>query len=81
MTPEQKMRAVSEHMPELAKMIDEYLDRVAVGRVSFSLVVFTFPRLSYVSNTKNREEIAGVLQTLIDGWKNGMPDIKAHEVS
>lgn len=80
-TPEQKMRAVSESLPGLAKIIDAYLSDVAGERVTYSLIVFTNPRFSYISNSGDRAEIAGALQALIDGWKKGMPDIPAHKVN
>ena len=79
-TPEQKMRAVSEKLQDLAKLIDDFIAEAAGERISFSLIVFTNPRFQYVSNTQDRAEIAGALQALIDGWKKGMPDIPAHEV-
>jgi hypothetical protein len=79
-TPEQKMRVISEKLQDLSRHIDKYLEEVAGERVTFSLIVFTNPRFQYISNTKDRAEIAGALQALIDGWKKGMPDIPAHEV-
>lgn len=79
-TPDQIMVRVSHALQDIAKQLDAYLEEAAGERVTFSLIVFTNPRFQYISNTKDRAEIAGALQALIDAWKKNMPDIKAHEV-
>ena len=36
-------------------------------------------RINYISNCK-REEVALAMGSLLEHWKEGMPDIQAHEV-
>ncbi len=72
---------ISKKLPAVADHLDSKLRKIAGQPVAFSLIVWTEGRFQYVSNSKDRDEIKGALQALIDGWNDGMPDVPAHEVN
>lgn len=69
---------VSEHLQAVARELDQRLERIAGKRVAFSLFVWTDGRSNYIS-TADRSEIIAVMEQMIAGWKQGMPDVPAHE--
>jgi len=74
------MRKVSLAAQDIAKDLGKATEEVAEERVAFSLFIWTEGRCTYISSAE-REEIIPVLEGMIAGWKKGMPDIPAHEVS
>ena len=70
---------VSIALQDIAKTINAKLESIAGEKVGFSLVVYTFPRASYVGNC-DRQDAIRELKTLLDYWESGMPDIPAHEI-
>ena len=76
----QDMFIISKALKPLASGIDESITDLVGHHVGFCLVVFTDGRAQYVSNC-DRKEVADALRELPTGWEQGMPDIKAHEVS
>lgn len=74
------VRKISEAAQGVAAGLDEGLAEIAGQRVGFALVVFTFPRATYVSNCK-RDEIVRELEKLLGYWREGLPDIPAHKVT
>ena len=78
MTPE---IAVSKELEIIAKEISSRLEKITGQKMLFSLLVFqTKPgqRMNYISNAE-RPSVAHALASLLKGWEEGMPDIKAHE--
>lgn len=71
---------VSEALQGVAHGLDERLTEIAGERVTFSLFVWTEGRANYISNAADRDQVAGVLRKMLEGWDAGMPDIPAHEV-
>lgn len=74
-------QAISKILQPLAKDIANCLEEAAEQKIGFSLVVFPITEqanMQYVSNCK-RTEVVDALQSLIDGWRQGMPDIPAHK--
>lgn len=69
---------ISRELQGIAKRLGDDLDRVAGTQVAFSLFVWTEGRSNYISSADRREVIA-VLEAHIAGWKQGMPDVPAHE--
>lgn len=72
---------VSENMQGIAELLETALVEIAGKNMGFSLVVFNDTpnsRLSYISNC-DREKVMNALEALLKGWKEGMPDIPAHE--
>jgi len=74
------MKNISMQAQEIAQSLDGKLEAVAGEHVGFSLFVWTKGRCTYVSNCSDRAEIITVLEGMIEGWKQGMPDVPAHEV-
>jgi hypothetical protein len=74
------MIAVSKDLEKIARRLDRLIEEAAGERVSFSLFVWTEGRCSYIS-TANRDDVIQVLEGMIAGWKAGMPDVPAHNVS
>jgi hypothetical protein len=74
------MVLISKALKPLAEGIDESITRLVGHHIGFCLVVFTEGRAQYVSNC-DRQEVAAALRELLTRWEQGMPDIKAHEVS
>ena len=71
---------ISKTLKAYAQAIDESLNIQTGQHVGFCLVVFTPNRAQYVSNC-DRQEVAAALRELLARWEQGMPDIKAHDVS
>lgn len=73
-------REVSRHLQQVAKEIEDRLQRLA-GRedIGFSLFVWSRGRSNYISNC-DRQDVQAVWETHIAGWKAGMPDVPAHQV-
>jgi len=74
------MVLISKALQPWAQGIDETITDLVGHKVGFCLVVFTGERAQYVSNC-DRQEVAAALRELLTRWEQGMPDIKAHEVS
>lgn len=72
--------AVSQQLQALARKLDEDIEKIAGQRVGFSLFVYTPERMNYISSIDRAEAIA-VLENVLEGWKQGMPDVPAHKVS
>ena len=75
--------AISQRLPELAELIDEQLSSISDQRTGFALVVFNGKagtRINYISNCE-QENVDEALQTLLDGWKNNMPDIPFNKIN
>lgn len=75
------MTKVSKEAPCIAKRLSDDINQIAGEPVAFSLFIWTEGRCSYISSATDRAEIIAVLESMIAGWKEGMPDIPAHEVS
>lgn len=74
--------AISEAMQALAGSLSAVLEDIAGKPMGFSLIVFNAEagsRMNYVSNC-DRQEVINAMESLLAGWKGGMPDIPAHEV-
>lgn len=74
------MVRVSLVLQDIARELDDRIAGVAGVRTPFSLFVWTRPRCSYIA-TCDRDAVIATLETMIAGWKNGMPDVPAHQVS
>jgi hypothetical protein len=72
--------AVSQRLQDLARELDRQLEDIAGEPVGFTLIVYTSPRASYISNVDRKVAIREMLR-LLAAWRAGMPDIPAHEVS
>lgn len=75
-------RKISEQLKSIADKLDKQLETIAGQRMSFSLVVFNAEaesRMNYIANC-NRQDVANAMKSLLHGWEQGMPDIKAHEM-
>ena len=74
---------VSKGLQGLADLVQEEIEKLAGQKMGFALVVFNAEagsRMNYVSNCA-RNEVADAFQSLLVGWKAGMPDIPAHKVN
>lgn len=71
---------ISQSMHGLASGIDDALEEITGERLGFTLIVFTPVRASYISNCE-RAEVIKEIKTLLEYWKQDMPDIPAHEVN
>lgn len=71
--------ALSKELQGIAKRLETDINEKAGERVAFSLLVFTEGRASYISNAP-RAECVRELEKLLECWKQGMPDVPAHEV-
>lgn len=72
---------VSMALQDVAQTIDLQLEAIAGKRIGFSLFVWTDGRCNYISQAgMGRREIKAAIQSVIDGWDQGMPDVAAHEV-
>jgi len=75
-------RRVSKELQEIARKIHVLLEEAAGQPMGFSLLVFQAEpdsRMNYCSNC-DRQEVIVVMEFLLESWRNGMPDIKGHEV-
>lgn len=73
---------LSRGLQQIARDLDRALARTAGGTVLFSLIVWSNKpggRMQYVSNTARPDTIKA-LEEMIARWKEGMPDVPAHEV-
>lgn len=70
---------LSKGLRQIAKDLDEQIEKTAGERIGFSLIVFTEGRASYMSNCA-REDSVREMRHLLDLWDQGMPDIPAHRV-
>lgn len=74
---------LSRRLTEIAKQVDEILEREVGGNVGFSLFVHPFTtdgaeqEFQYIS-TLPREHVQGALAALLEQWKAGMPDVVPH---
>jgi len=76
-------RLVSEQLRDIADELDKRLLDVAGQSMNFSLLIFQAEegsRMNYISNCE-RDSVLQALKSLVHGWEQGMPDIKAHEVN
>ena len=71
---------ISYALQDVARRLQADLDGIAGEPVAFTLIVFTAPRASYISNAR-REEAVREIKYLLSLWEQGMPDVPAHEVS
>lgn len=71
---------VSLKLQGVAREIDRQLEDIAGEPVGFTLIVYTHPRASYISNVERSVAVREIL-ALLDAWADGMPDVPAHEVS
>ena len=72
----------SEALQQVAEVVDRMLTDAAGEKIGFSLFIFpvqSHSRASYIGNC-DRKEIADAVQKCLDHWRDGMPDIPAHEV-
>lgn len=72
--------AVSQRLQDLARELDRQLEDIAGEPVGFTLIVYTSPRASYISNAR-REESVREIKYLLSLWEQGMPDVPAHQVA
>lgn len=72
--------SVSLRLQDLARELDRCLEDISGEPVGFTLIVYTHPRASYISNVE-RPVAVREIRALLDAWADGMPDIPAHEVS
>lgn len=72
--------SVSLRLQDLARELDRRLEDIAGEPVAFTLIVFTAPRASYISNAR-REESVREIKYLLSLWEQGMPDVPAHQVA
>lgn len=70
---------VSKKLKGIAKRIDTLIKNACGERIGFTLIIYTPERASYISSV-SREDNIKQLQYLLDTWKEGEPDVKAHEV-
>lgn len=72
------MTEVSKAAQDIAADLEAKINEIAGESIGFSLFIWTKGRCTYISNS-DRQEIIGVLEGMIAGWKKGMPDIPAHK--
>lgn len=72
---------VSRHLQEIALDLTGALNEAAGERVVWSLFVWTPGRANYISNAANREDIITALETVLENWKQGAPDVPAHKLT
>lgn len=70
---------ISQGLQDVAKDLDGALRSIAGERINFSLWVWSDGRTQYISNAQ-RADVIKALEETIARWKEGMPDIPAHEV-
>lgn len=71
-------RRVSELLPGVAKKLEAMLEDVAGEPLAFTLIIYTEPRASYISNA-DRSLCVQEIKHLLDLWDHGMPDVPAHK--
>lgn len=75
-------RKASQALQSIASVVDYMLKDAAGQELGFCIFVFpaeSDSRASYIGNCA-REETAEAIQKCLDHWRDGMPDIAAHEV-
>jgi len=71
----------SEQLKDIADKLGVLLAEAAGQKMNFSLIVFQAEvgsRMNYISNCK-REDVVHAMTSLLNGWREGMPDIPANE--
>ena len=71
---------VGQELQTVAAELSARLNGIAGQDVAWSLFVWTDGRASYIAHA-DRAQVIGVLEHMIARWKQGMPDIPAHEIS
>ncbi len=69
---------VSKELKSIAELVDKKLTRACGSTQPFSIVVYTSPRASYVSNCARNDSTKG-LRALLEHWEAGNPDIPEHK--
>jgi hypothetical protein len=75
-------RKISKVLQPLAKDIHECLKTATGESIGFSLIVYPLKdggRAQYIGNCK-REDSARIMQDLLNGWAQGMPNVPAHKI-
>ena len=70
---------ISVALQDVARRLGAELDGIAGEPVAFTLIVFTAPRASYISNARRAESVREI-KHLLSLWERGMPDVPAHAV-
>lgn len=71
---------ISRQLQDIAQELEVRLTGIVGHPVAFSLFVWTDGRSNYISSAA-RAEVVQVLEQHLAGWKAGMPDVPAHEIS
>lgn len=74
---------ISKGLQDLAALVNKEIKKLSGKETGFALVVFNAEagsRMNYISNCA-RNEVANAFESLLVGWKAGMPDIPAHKVN
>jgi hypothetical protein len=70
---------VSRNLQKVARQLDEIFAAIAPGeKIAWSLFVWTPEIANYVANAR-RDECIRAIEALLAKWKQGMPDVPAHE--
>jgi hypothetical protein len=69
---------ISKELQTVADELSQRLNGIAMQPVSWSLFVWTEGVANYVA-AADRAQIIPVLEAMIERWKEGMPDIPAHD--
>ena len=70
---------LSKNLQTIAKNLDTDIEAAAGEKIAFTLIIYTEGRASYVS-TADRKSSLEAMEKMMDYWKQGMPDIKAHDI-
>ena len=71
---------LSKKLQDIAKNLENEIAEAAGEKIAFTLVIFTEGRSQYVS-TCDRKSSLDAMEEMMSYWRQGIPDIKAHEVS
>lgn len=71
-------RRVSEGLQGVARKLEAMLEDLAGEPCAFTLIIYTEPRASYISNAE-RSLCVQEIKRLLDLWDQGMPDVPAHK--
>lgn len=72
---------LSRHLPTIAKQINKMIKQATGDKLAFSLIIFPAEEggeMQYIGNCP-RADAQQALESLLNSWKGGMPDIPAHE--
>ena len=72
---------VSRELQDIFRRLVQEVQELAGEKMMLSLCVFNSEpgsRMNYISNC-NREDVETCWLNLINGWREGMPDVPAHE--